>query len=385
MTIIKKGFNLQLYPNEEQTKMLSRTFGCVRFVYNQMLNMQKERHDNGGKYVGTYGMNYVLTQLKRENAWLKEADATALTSANDHLNAAFQKLFSGQGGYPKFKSKKTCTDSYTSKCVNGNIYVIDAHHIQIPKIGAIYFRSGKLPHGKIKSITVHQNPDGRICASVLCEYNEADFPKTGRSVGVDVGLKDLAILSDGTKIPLPRWDKSEDDHLHYWQKIAARRLRKAKEAMKADPSLKLTDFKNYQKARKMCAKIHAHIANQRKDYLDKVTTALVRKYDVIVIEDLKTKDMMHNHHLARAIANAGWSEFAGMLEYKCAFYGKTLIKTDPAYTSQTCSACGEVNNRLGYNHYGWLKVREWTCPACGAHHDRDINAAKNILMAASAA
>ena len=153
--------------------------------------------------------------------------------------------------------------------------------------------------------------------------------------------------------------------------------------MKADSSLKLTDFRNYQKARRMCAKIHAHIANQRKDYLDKVTTAIVRNYDVIAIEDLKAKGMMHNHNFARALANVGWSMFANMLAYKCAFYGKTLIRVNPAYTSQTCSICGTVNNRLGYNHYGWLAVREWTCPVCETQHDRDINAAQNILLSTS--
>lgn len=379
MTMIQKHFGMRLYPNSEQMTLLAKTFGCVRFVYNEMLAMQNERYANDGNYVGTYGMNYLLPSLKSEYVWLKEVDATALQSANDHLNTAFQKLFKGQGGHPKFKSKKLHRESYTSKCVNNNIRMIDEHHIQIPKIGSVYFRAGRQPHGKIKRITVRQNPDGKIYASVLCEYEEADLPKTGKSIGIDVGLKDLAILSDGTKIPLPRWDKAEEEHLHYWQKIAARRLLKAKEAMKANPALQLTDFKNYQQARHMCAKIQAHIANQRKDYLDKITTAIVREYDVIAIEDLKTKRMMHNHCLSRAIANAGWNMFAQMLAYKCAFYGKTLIKVNPAYTSQTCSECGTVNNRLGYNHYGWLKVRDWTCPICGAHHDRDINAAVNIL------
>lgn len=377
--MIRKGFSIRLYPNSAQMTLLSKTFGCVRFVYNQMLNMQNERYANGGTYVNTYGMNYLLTSLKQEYKWLAEVDAIALQSANEQLNAAFQKLFAG-GGDPKFKAKSMHRESYTSKCVNNNIQIIDKHHIQLPKLGSVYYKAGRLPHGKIKRVTVRQNPDGRIYASVLCEYEEVDLPKTGKSVGMDVGLKDLAILSDGTKITLPRWDKASEVQLRKWQRIAARRLLKAKEAMKADSSLKLTDFKNYQKARRMCAKIHAHIANQRKDYLDKVTTAIVKSCDVIAIEDLKAKGMMHNHNLARAIANAGWSKFAEMLAYKCAFYGKTLIKVNPAYTSQTCSVCGTINQRLGYNHYGWLKVREWNCPVCGAHHDRDINAAQNILL-----
>ena len=205
-----------------------------------------------------------------------------------------------------------------------------------------------------------------------------DLPSTGKVCGGDLGLKELLILDDGTKISLSRWDKKSEDQLHYWQRLASRRLLKAKEARKADSSLKLNDFRNYQKARKMCAKIQEHIANQRLDYLHKLSSWLVKQYDVIVIEDLKAKVMLHNHKLARAISNAGWSKLIGMLRYKCERYGKTLIQVDPAYTSQTCSVCGCINKRLGYDRYCWLKVREWKCPECGTVHDRDVNAAVNI-------
>ena len=379
MTKIKRGFRIRLYPNDAQKEQIAVSFGCSRWLWNNMLAMQKERHDNepSAPYLSAFSMNYLLKQLKREYPWLKDADSIALTGITENLHNAYTRFFSGQSRFPKFKSKKH-EQSYISKCVNNNIVIIDAHHIRIPKLGSVYFKTGKLPHGRICSITIRQKASGKYEASVLCEYEEVDLPKTGKTIGIDVGLKDFAILSDGTKISIPRFDKESEERLCHWQILASRRLLSAKEAMEKNKDLRLTDFKNYQKARRMCAKIYEHVANQRKDYLDKLSTWLVKTYDVIVIEDLKAKGMMHNHHLSRAIANASWNMFANMLAYKCLSYGKKLIRVNPGYTSQTCNVCGCVNNRMGYNAYGWLKVREWDCPECGSHHDRDINAAINI-------
>ena len=379
MTKIKRGFRIRLYPNDAQKEQIAVSFGCSRWLWNNMLAMQKERHDNepSAPYLSAFSMNYLLKQLKREYPWLKDADSIALTGITENLHNAYTRFFSGQSRFPKFKSKKH-EQSYISKCVNNNIVIIDAHHIRIPKLGSVYFKTGKLPHGRICSITIRQKASGKYEASVLCEYEEVDLPKTGKTIGIDVGLKDFAILSDGTKISIPRFDKESEERLCHWQILASRRLLSAKEAMEKNKDLRLTDFKNYQKARRMCAKIYEHVANQRKDYLDKLSTWLVKTYDVIVIEDLKAKGMMHNHHLSRAIANASWNMFADMLAYKCLSYGKKLIRVNPGYTSQTCNVCGCVNNRMGYNAYGWLKVREWDCPECGSHHDRDINAAINI-------
>ena len=379
MTKIKRGFRIRLYPNDAQKQQIAVSFGCSRWLWNNMLAMQKERHDNepSAPYLSAFSMNYLLKQLKREYPWLKDADSIALTGITENLHNAYTCFFRGQSRFPKFKSKKH-EQSYISKCVNNNIVIIDAHHIRIPKLGSVYFKTGKLPHGRICSITIRQKASGKYEASVLCEYEEVDLPKTGKTIGIDVGLKDFAILSDGTKISIPRFDKESEERLCHWQILASRRLLSAKEAMEKNKDLRLTDFKNYQKARRMCAKIYEHVANQRKDYLDKLSTWLVKTYDVIVIEDLKAKGMMHNHHLSRAIANASWNMFADMLAYKCLSYGKKLIRVNPGYTSQTCNVCGCVNNRMGYNAYGWLKVREWDCPECGSHHDRDINAAINI-------
>ena len=379
MTKIKRGFRIRLYPNDAQKEQIAVSFGCSRWLWNNMLAMQKERHDNepSAPYLSAFSMNYLLKQLKREYPWLKDADSIALTGITENLHNAYTRFFSGQSRFPKFKSKRH-EQSYISKCVNNNIVIIDAHHIRIPKLGSVYFKTGKLPHGRICSITIRQKASGKYEASVLCEYEEVDLPKTGKTIGIDVGLKDFAILSDGTKISIPVFDKESEERLRHWQRLASRRLLSAKEAMKKNKDLRLTDFRNYQKARQMCAKINEHVANQRKDYLDKLSTWLVKTYDVIVIEDLKAKGMMNNHHLSRAIANASWNMFANMLAYKCLSYGKKLIRINPRHTSQTCNVCGCVNNRMGYNAYGWLKVREWDCPECGSHHDRDINAAINI-------
>lgn len=379
MKLVKRGYNIRLYPNREQMRLLRSTFGCTRWLWNQFLAMQKERHTFSpeSNFVSTYGMNYLLPCLKKEFPWLKDVDATALQKVSDDINAAYQNFFAKRAKRPKFKAKKH-EQSYTAKCVKGNISVIDGHHIRLPKIGPVYYR-GRMPKGKVKSVTVRQKPDGRILASVLCEVEVLEKVRTNQICGADMGLHDLIVLSDGRKFSLPRYDKELEDRLKHWQRKASRRLLKAKKVMKADPTSKLTDFQNYQKARRMVAKYHAKISNRRIDHLHKVTTWLVENYDVIVIEDLKTKNLMKNHKLARAIANASWGELTRLLEYKCAWYGKTLIKVDPAYTSQECHACGCINSRLNLSPYRWLKVREWQCPDCGTIHDRDINAAVNIM------
>lgn len=377
---VLKGKMLQLYPTKQQEVVLSQNFGCNRFVYNQMLDMQTKRHKNGGKYVSTFAMNNLLPQLKKEYPWLKEAESSSLQKSNDNLSAAFKNFFEGNTRYPKFKAK-SYEQSMTVKN-NNNIWIIDEHHIHIAKLGDFYFKSSYIPAGKIQTAKITKKASGRYTVSLLLKTVIEVPEKTGKSAGIDLGLKELATLDDGAKFPLPRFDKALEDKLHYWQRLAARRLVKAKQAMKADETLQLTDFKNYQKARQMVAKYNEKIANQRYDYLQKLSTMVVMQYDVIVVEDLKVKFMLRNHKLARAISNAGWKLLIKMLKYKCEWYNKTFVQVNPKYTSQTCSVCGCNNKRLGYDKYGWLKQREWDCPNCGTHHDRDINAAINIKRSA---
>lgn len=379
MSNVLKGYNIRLYPNQEQFSKLCSTFGCVRWLWNHFLDMQNQRYESepNCKFLTAYSLNYILTQIKKEFPWLKDVDSTSLQKVSDDINTSFKNFFDGRSRHPRFKSKKY-EQSYTSKCVNNNIWVVDEHHIKLPKIGTVYYH-GRLPQGKIKSATIRMKPSGKIVCSVLCETTVEELPKTNNVVGLDMGLHDLAVLSDTDKFPLPRYDKDLEDKLAYWQRTAARRLLKAKEVMSIDSTKKLTDFSNYQKARQMVAKYHEKIANQRNDYLNRITLWIVKHYDVIYVEDLKSSKLMKNHKLARAIANASWFEFVRQLEYKCAWYGKKLIKVDPAYTSQACHVCGVVNNRVGNTRFGWLKVRDWACPECGTWHGRDINAAINIL------
>lgn len=343
--------------------------------------MQSTRHENGGKYVNEFGMNYLIKPLKQEYPFLKQADSTSLLHVSRDLNRAFQKLFKEHSGYPKFKSRKFPKQSYQSNSVSGNIQIIDAHRIRLPKLGIVRYRSGRIPVGKIKNVTIRMTASGKFYGIVLEDVSINKFPATGQSVGIDVGVADLAITSDGMKFPTKRFDKRLAKKKHYWEKRLARRRALALKEIAWDHHNKLitprelTEFSNYRKAKLMVAKYAEKIANQRTNYLQKITTQLVKEYDVIKIEDLKAKNLLKNHHLARAIANQAWRELRSMLAYKCAWYGKQLVTVNPYKTSQKCSACGYDDGKHP------LDIRQWTCPKCGVHHDRDINAAKNILMA----
>ena len=381
---VLKGKMVRLYPNREQTQFLIDNFGCSRFIWNKMLDMQESRYKNGGKYVDRFAMNTILTPFKKEFSWLKNAESTSLINVNQDLDAAFKKFFTKKGGHPKFKSKKH-EQSFRINCVRSkgkdNIRLINDCHIQFPKLGKTRFKTKGMPNGKIKSVTIRMKPSGKFFMSILFEMEIEELPKTGNVCGCDLGLKHLATLDDGTKFPLPRFDKKSEKKLKRWKRIAARRRLKAKEAMKEDDSLHYSDFKNYQKARAMAAKYEEKIANQRNDYLHKLSIWLVKHYDVILLEDLDVKHMLHKNYkdVSRAISNAGWHNLARMIKYKCEWYGKECVQVSTYYpSSQLCFDCGNNNHRLGLNQDQWMKVREWDCPVCGKHHDRDINAAKNI-------
>ena len=376
-----KTFKLCIYPNATQCQQIERNFGMCRFVWNELLNMQIQRHDNGGKYVNEFNMNYLLKPLKQQYPWLKEADATSLLAVSHNLHLAFQKWFKEHAGYPKFKSRRFAKPTYRANAVNGNIALTDARHLRLPKLGPVPFRAGRLPSGKIKTATVVRNSTGQYHVLVVAEVELTAWEQTKATVGLDMGVADLVITSDSVKYPTKRFDKVIAKKKHYWEKRLARRHKRAEKEMAWDRHLKvdaprqLSDFKNYMQAKRMVAKCSAKVANQRRDYLQKLSTVLVRQYDVIKLEDLKTKGLLHNHKLARAIANQSWRELRLMLEYKAAWYGKQVVAVSPYKTSQRCSSCGYDDGKHA------LDVREWTCPQCGTHHDRDINAAKNILAA----
>ena len=376
-----KAIKTRIYPNVEQQYQIVNTFGCCRFVWNQLLNMQIERYHNGGKFVSEFGMNYLIKCLKQEYPFLKKAESTSLQHVSRDLNRAFQKLFKEHSGHPKFKSRKFPKQSYQSGYANNNICQIGKHRLKVPKLGTVYFRSGRQIEGKIKNVTIRLSSTGKFYAVVLVDTEDNELPKTKQSVGIDMGVADLMITSDGVKCPTVRFDNILAKKKHYWEKRLARRRAQALKEIAWDKHDKvleprdLSDFKNYLKAKRMVAKYSEKVANQRSNYLHILTKQIVEQYDVIKIEDLKTKNLLKNHKLARAIANQSWREIRRQLEYKCAWYGKQLVTVNPRKTSQICSNCGYDDGKHT------LDIRQWTCPNCGTHHDRDINAAINILEA----
>ncbi|HJA27088.1 MAG TPA: transposase [Candidatus Limosilactobacillus intestinigallinarum] len=379
MVQVIKGIKLRLYPNAQQREQLWQMFGNDRFVWNQMMAMAKERYQNNpsSHFVNEYSMNYLLKRLKQEYPFLRVSDSTSFLMVNHNLAQAFKMLFKHQGGYPRFKSRRAIRQAYTGRSI---CQVLAKRRVRLPKLGSIRTsKTTRLANGKIKCYTVRFESTGRYYLSLQVVVEAPEYlSKTGKAVGIDVGIADLVISSDGIKYGTfnAKWAEKQATK---WQSKYAKRKHQALVAVRQwnynhkTVKTELDDYKNWQRAQQQKARYQAKIANQRKDYLHKLTTVLVKQYDLIVIEDLKAKHLQKNHCLAKAIANASWYQFRTMLAYKCAWYGKRLVVVKPNYTSQICSHCGYHSGPKPLN------IRKWTCPNCGAHHDRDINAAVNIL------
>ena len=374
-----KGVKLRLYPNVKQRDQLTQMFGNNRFIWNTMLDMAKQRYQNNpsSSFVNEYGMNYLVKQLKAEYPFLKESDSSSLQVSNHNLTQAFKMLFKHQGGYPKFKSRHSAKQSYTGKSA---CKVLAKRRMKLPKLGCIKTnKTSQLKGLNIKRYTVSLEPTGRYYLSLIVDDpNIQPLEKTGAIIGIDMGVADLAITSDGYKYPkftTPYLDHKVVESQSKFSKRKHRALVRVRQWNHNHKDIKqeLEDYSNWQKSKQQKARYQAKIANKRKDYLHKITTELVKSYDVIVIEDLKAKNLLKNHCLAKSISNNSWYLFREMLEYKCEWYGKKLIKVSPNYTSQICSNCGYHSGKKP------LDVREWTCPKGGASHDRDINASINIL------
>ncbi|GAY72026.1 RNA-guided endonuclease TnpB family protein [Lentilactobacillus kosonis] len=375
-----RAIKTRIYPNLDQQDKIIANFGYCRFVWNQLLDMQIKRRENGGSYLNEFGMNYLIKQLKQEYPFLKQAESTSLLHVSRDLNHAYQKLFKEHKGFPKFKSRKFPKQSYQSNSVNKNIQHV-GNQLRLPKLGLMKFRCGRKIEGKMKNVTIRLSATGKFYAIILVDTEVKELPKTENSVGIDMGVADLMITSDGVKYPTIRFDKILAKKKHYWEKRLARRRLQVQKEIAWDKHNKvlvpreISDFKNYLKAKRMVAKYNEKIANQRNNYLHNLTKSLVETYDAIKIEDLKAKNLLKNHKLARAIANQSWRELRSQLEYKCAWYGKQLVTVNPRKTSQICSNCGYDDGKHT------LGIRQWTCPKCGVNHDRDVNAAVNILNA----
>ena len=362
-----KAYKYRIYPTEEQKIFISKTFGCVRLIYNLMLNDRIKSYEENKEDIKK--IKYPTpAKYKKDFEFLKEVDSLALANAQLNLDKSYKNFFRDKSvGFPRFRSKKNPVQSYTTNNQNGTVNIV-GKHIKIPKLKSL-IKIHREIKGIIKSATISRVASGKYYVSILCETEINELPKTNSNIGIDLGLKDMMILLNGEKIANKKFSRKLERKLRKEQRKLSRKQEVAKKE-KRD----LKECKNYQKQKIKLAKIHEKIMNSRNDFLNKLSTEIIKSHDIICIEDLNTKGLLQNHKLARSIADVSWYKIINKLEYKAKWYGKEIIKIDRWYpSSQICSVCGENTGKKA------LSIREWTCPFCNTTHDRDINAAKNIL------
>ncbi len=354
------SFKYRIYPNATQRTTIAKTFGSCRWVYNHALAMRKKAYENGEKltHINEYIKQIAVWKKDEETCWLKDADSIALQQSLRDLDKAYRNFFRkpNKTGFPKFKSKRNRSSYRTN-----NIQIVDKNHVKLPKLGIVKARISRPPQGRILSATLKLSSSGKYFVTVCC----TDVPLKKRApnntaIGLDVGIKSLLVCSDKQVFDNPKNTKK-------FEKKLAREQRKL--------SRKKKGSNNRNKQRIRLARLHEKIANSRNDNIHKVTSKLTSENQVVCVEDLNVKGMLSNHKLARAVGDAAFGEIVRQLEYKCKLRLGHLQKVDRWYpSSKTCSSCGHIENEMP------LQVRTWTCSVCHVKHDRDINAAKNILV-----
>lgn len=361
-----KAFKYRLYPTKAQADKINQNIGCARLVYNLMLNAKIKHYKETKK-----SLHITPASFKAEYNFLKLADSLALANSQLNLDQSYKNFFENPDhfGFPQFKSKKYARLSYKTNNQKNksnpekDSIRFDGNRLKLPKVGYVKIVEHRPHKGEIKSVVVSHDRSGEYYASVLCEVKEPEMlHKKDKHIGIDLGLHDFIVCSDGTKVEAPKYFRKSE------QKLAKRQRDFAKT---------IKDSKNHEKLRIKVARCHQKIKNQRKDFLQKLSTKLINENQVISLEDLSVKGMKSNHCIAKSVADASFSMFVNMLEYKARWYGRTIIKIDRFYPStQICSGCGFQNKSI--RGMKGLKVREWICPCCCEVHDRDLNASRNV-------